>query len=195
MAGCFGCCCPPDPDSVQLISPRERKSSDGQRAPVRRSCTDCFCMLLFAVVLAAAVMVSKAAIRVGNPDRLTNGVDYMGGLCGRGSRAHLPYVFYPRLGDDLRSHQDLLSTAPWAVPLYGLCVDKCPAQGEQVLDYGCKHNHPECRWRENPLVTWCAIASPREFALPTHWPRFDRHRPRVEAALATRSLGAGRALS
>ena len=50
---------------------------------------------------------------MGDPGRLTNGVDYLGGLCGRAARADRPFIFYPRLSDDLRAHQQLLTSAPW----------------------------------------------------------------------------------
>ena len=152
--GCCGCCCPPDPDAEGLLSPRDRKSSEGHRLPVKRGCTDCFCLLLFALTVAGAGIVAKAAFRVGDPDRLVHGVDYTGALCGRGTRADTPYIYYPRLAEDLRAHEDMLSSAPWAIPLYGVCVPECPKQGAQVLDYGCERRHSKCRWRENPLISW-----------------------------------------
>jgi hypothetical protein len=158
--GCCSCCFPPDPDSEDLISPRERRSTDGQRLPIKRHCTDCLCLLLFVLTACAAAVVAKAAFRVGDPERLTNGVDYMGNVCGRGPLAGRPYVFYPLLSDDLAAHRELLAKAPWAVPLYGLCVPACPTQGEQVADYGCARRHRSCRWRDNPLISWCDPLAP-----------------------------------
>ena len=102
-------------------------------------------------------IVAKAAFAVGDPERLTNGEDYMGTLCGVGKHADKPFVFYPRLSDDLRAHRDMLTSSPWAIPLYGVCVSACPKQDEQVVDYGCERRHPKCRWRDNPLVYWCAL--------------------------------------
>ena len=46
--GCCACCCPPDADSEELLSSTDKRSSEGERADVRRGCTDCFCLLLFA---------------------------------------------------------------------------------------------------------------------------------------------------
>ena len=34
------------------------------------------------------------------------------------------------LAEDLTSYRDLISSSPWAVPLYGICVEACPKQGE-----------------------------------------------------------------
>ena len=48
----------------------------------------------------------------------------------------------------------MLTSAPWAIPLYGVCVAACPQQGDYVSDYGCDASHSRCQWAEKPLATW-----------------------------------------
>lgn len=150
---CRGCCCgPPDPDAEGLLSSHDGKS-DTQDADTRR-CTDCLCLLLFALTLAAAGTVAQAAFIVGDPERLTNGVDYTGALCGRGALSTQPYVYYPMLHEDLQAHREILMSAPWAIPLYGICVAACPQHGDDVVDYACQRGHHSCGWHADPLLGW-----------------------------------------
>ena len=88
---CCSCCCPPDPQSEELLSPRERKSDGSSERS--RGCTDCFCLLVFSATLLGASIIARAAFRVGDPERLTNGVDYTGALCGLGEHAARCVVF------------------------------------------------------------------------------------------------------
>ena len=88
---CCSCCCPPDPQSEELLSPRERKSDGSSERS--RGCTDCFCLLVFSATLLGASIIARAAFRVGDPERLTNGVDYTGALCGLGDHAARCVVF------------------------------------------------------------------------------------------------------
>ena len=108
------------------------------------------------MVLGVAGVIAAAAVRAGNPERLTNGEDYTGQLCGVGNMARKPHVYYPRLAADLATYHEQLSSSPWAIPLYGLCVEECPAQGTFVRDYPCDAWHGKCLWDSNPLISWYA---------------------------------------
>ncbi len=138
---CCGTCFPPEDE--QLLHPG-KLSSDGARS---RRCTDCLCLMLFMLILIPGGIIATAAFQVGDMRRLTSGEDYTGALCGVGDLAGRPYVFYPRLALDLLRFRSLLSAAPWAVPLYGVCVAACPSQGDGVLDYACDEGNAKCRWR------------------------------------------------
>ena len=142
---CCGGCCPPEEDLTKssLLKPGPR--SDG--AEKQRGCTDCLCLLLLALALVPAGIIAAAAFSVGDVRRLTNGEDYAGALCGVGDLETKPFVYYPRLALDLRRYQSMVSTAPWAIPLYGLCVAACPSQGDSVTDYPCDDGSDRCRWR------------------------------------------------
>ena len=98
---CCSCCCPPDPQSEELLSPRERKSDGSSERS--RGCTDCFCLLVFSATLLGASIIARAAFRVGDPERLTNGVDYTGALCGLGEHAARCVVFFFSHGDNISS--------------------------------------------------------------------------------------------
>ena len=83
----------------------------------RRHCTDCLCVLLLLAAWIAMTIVGffatgvleSTTIRVGNPYRLTNAIDYYGHICGYSSAViDQPYGYYLAEG---------LTTA---------CVSQCP---------------------------------------------------------------------
>lgn len=139
----MSCCFPPETDKALL----DRRRARSDNAEPTRGCTDCLCLLLFGLALVPAGIIAVAAFSVGNMQRLTNGVDYTGAVCGVGDLEERPYVYYPRLAEDLFRYRTMLSSAPWAVPLYGLCVAECPVQGDDVSDYPCERGNSLCRWR------------------------------------------------
>ena len=141
MVAC--CVCFPPEEERELLQPGKR-SSDG--SPPKRGCTDCLCCVVFILFLIPAGIIATAAFQVGDMRRLVRGQDYTGALCGFGSLADQPFVFYPRLAKDLQRYRSMLSAAPWAIPLYGVCVAECPSQGETVQDYACAEGSAKCRW-------------------------------------------------
>jgi choline transporter-like protein 2/4/5 len=121
-----------------------------------RKCTDCCCCILFFLSCGVMFLIQLAATSLGNPDMLLHGTDYTGATCGMGEMAAKPYTAYPRLGLDLIDHRDTITTAPWNVQLYGLCVEECPAQDVDVTDYICESvpDSSSCKWSSNPLVSY-----------------------------------------
>ena len=148
-----------------LLDPSRKRSDDGPR---ERQCTDCFCALLLVLVLAVAGTVAAVALRVGDTRRLMHGVDYTGKLCGVGALADRPLVVYPRLATDLEGYRGMLSTAPWAVPLYGLCVQSCPSRGDSVEDYPCVAGSPRCQ-HDRSAGTTAWIIDYDTSALASRW--------------------------
>ena len=63
-------------DDAALLSPGRARSSS--EPPRRRGCTDVLCLALFAIVLAVAGATASVALQMGDPQRLTHGVDYTG---------------------------------------------------------------------------------------------------------------------
>ena len=124
------------------------------QASKQRKCTDCCCLLIFFVCVSAMVVIQFAAAELGDPNKLTHGSDYTGAVCGLDTMVDKPYTHYPRLGKDLVTQRSLMLTSPWSIELYGLCVEKCPAQDEEVRDYPCDKRDPSCLWSYNPLVGW-----------------------------------------
>ena len=150
LGDCF-CCCPGESYEAALITERAsmKQSKD-------RKCTDCCCCILFFLSCGVMFLIQLAATSLGNPDMLLHGTDYTGATCGMGQMAAKPYTAYPRLGLDLIDHRDTITTAPWNVQLYGLCVEECPAQDVDVTDYICESvpDSSSCKWSSNPLVSY-----------------------------------------
>ncbi|CEL95710.1 unnamed protein product [Vitrella brassicaformis CCMP3155] len=66
-----------------------------QRILYERSCTDCFCCLLFTAFLGGMIFVGVIALQEGNPHRLYRGYNYNGRLCGEGTLEGRPLLFWP----------------------------------------------------------------------------------------------------
>ena len=140
-------CCPSRDYAPQLTERANLKK--------QRKCTDCCCFLLFFLSVGVMILIQTAASTLGDPNQLLHGTDYTGKTCGIGGMAAKPYAHYPRLGADLMAQRDKFATAPWNINLYGLCVEACPAQDEDVLDYICEQGSASCKWDRNPLLpTW-----------------------------------------
>ena len=140
------CCCPSREYEPQLTQRANLKSSK------QRKCTDCCCFLLFFLSVGVMMLIQTAASTLGDPNKLLHGADYTGTICGVGDMAAKPYAHYPRLGDDLVSQRGKFASEPWNIQLYGLCVETCPAQDEDVLDYICEQGSASCKWDRNPLL-------------------------------------------
>lgn len=94
---------------------------------IERSCQDCFFLLLFIAFWIGMIIVAITASRVGQPDRLLYGTDYIGNLCGVDniaagkvpsnfsrdftSKPYLYYLFVPPFDS-----------------YYKICVESCPTQ-------------------------------------------------------------------
>ena len=140
------CCCPSGEYEPQLAQRANLKSSK------QRKCTDCCCFLIFFLSVGVMMLIQTAAAKLGDPNKLLHGADYTGTICGVGDMAAKPYAHYPRLGDDLVSQRHKFASAPWNIHLYGLCVEACPAQDEDVHDYICEQGSASCLWAHNPLL-------------------------------------------
>jgi len=140
------CCCPSEEYEPQLTQRANLKSSK------HRKCTDCCCFLIFFLSVGVMMLIQTAASTLGDPNKLLHGTDYAGTICGIGDMAAKPYTHYPRLGADLVSQRGKFAVEPWNIQLYGLCVEACPAQGDDVHDYICEQGSAACKWRRNPLL-------------------------------------------
>ena len=148
--------CPPSALKAQpLITDR------AARLVAQRRCTDVFCLGLFLLVQAGALLIAFAAFSTGDPQRLVHGSDYSGHLCEHDT-------YYPRLGADLRAYnavwQDHPFELPHTIPLYGVCVDRCPERGEWVQDYGCVAGDAACAWSDEMTEL-----TQEEYKRPNEW--------------------------
>ena len=91
-----------------------------------KRCTDCCCLILFVI---SWLVLGLIAVGYHEPSRIVHGTDYLGRHCDN-------MVWYPRIAEYAYEQADVMQTRPWDVHLYGLCVAKCPEQGERVADYG-----------------------------------------------------------
>ena len=123
MGACCGCC----DDRQSDLDLLQIRVNPGPK--VNRHCTDPACCLLFTVVLAATAILLVFFWQVGDIRRIDHGRDHYGNLCGLGSQASKPFVFYPDLDTDFKKDPTLRGR-------YGICVSGCPKVGDVIPDYG-----------------------------------------------------------
>eukprot|EP00939_MAST-03C_sp_MAST-3C-sp1_P003986 g3986.t1 len=112
-----------------------------------RKCTDCFCLVVFLLVMLLWFFVGMFAAHTGEPRKLIYGTDSTGELCSAGMNVGKDYLYYPRLNEDLLASladlgtdweglQDSILTGGLDVmnkiKLTGVCVERCPYEGEVV---------------------------------------------------------------
>lgn len=128
-------------DEERYGSHRKLVASDiGLGAP--RSCTNIVVLFLFLCAWALMIVVAAAAWGKGDLERLLNGVDYLGNVCGKGS----PHGVASNVASDWGDRTSLFypvgfDTATRSFNVYdalklGVCLSRCPAAGERVSLYG-----------------------------------------------------------
>ncbi|GMI08068.1 hypothetical protein TrLO_g14282 [Triparma laevis f. longispina] len=103
-----------------------------------RGCTDCFCSILLIACWAAMTFVGLCCmgfiqndmLKEGIPARLTNGMDYLGNICGV-TDYNISYT--GENTKDLSKAYYLPSGAP-------VCVNSCPTAEEEYNGYYCKYD-------------------------------------------------------
>ena len=90
-------------------------------------------LILFAVFIAGFVGIWSVAGGNGDVARLLYGTNMDGKTCGQGDLADKKEIVYPRISLDLELQDGQIKTDPSAVKILGVCVDKCPKQGEKVV--------------------------------------------------------------
>jgi len=99
-------------------------------------CTDVFCLLLFVLYWLVMVIIFLAGWATGDLASLVYGADHAGNRCGQKEFEQRPYIWYPRIAQDLAMQHYALVTRPWEVTLYGVCVSECPKLGDgPIADY------------------------------------------------------------
>jgi hypothetical protein len=134
---------------ISRLEQRELRH-DVQHVP--RKCTDCLCVVLYALFCLAWLAVAVAAILFGNYWSLTHGRDYAGRLCGWDEGVEeKPLVAYPRLNKDLMEFglelgldildvskidlSDLSLEQLFSINVTGICVEACPVIGEVICSF------------------------------------------------------------
>eukprot|EP00611_Tribonema_gayanum_P025465 TRINITY_DN5798_c0_g2_i1.p1 TRINITY_DN5798_c0_g2~~TRINITY_DN5798_c0_g2_i1.p1 ORF type:complete len:646 (-),score=224.01 TRINITY_DN5798_c0_g2_i1:303-2240(-) len=103
-----------EPGSQKLQAP---PNFDG---PVKRKCTDTLFMLVLVCCWIAMTVIGIKAVQTGNPDRLVNGIDYQGRICGVDAGVEtLTKMYYIRFDGT------------------GVCVADCPAATDLNTLYTC----------------------------------------------------------
>ena len=128
----------PEPTEASSLVGKGPKDLEGRR------CVDVICLLLFAAFWVVMIALTSVVYTYGDPNKIFNGVDYMGQTCGDPANLNTSTrtkVWYPRIGDDLLEQSSSLSTGFfWDIQLYGVCVEQCPLYHPQhktvVQDYG-----------------------------------------------------------
>ena len=70
---------------------------EGFDGPVKRRCTDVLFMLLLIASWVAMTVIGIDSVKKGDPDKLINGVDYQGRICGVDADVKdLPNLYYIR---------------------------------------------------------------------------------------------------
>ena len=135
-------------------------SADFKGPGANRGCTDVLCGIMLIACWVSMTGVGLTAmgtitgfnetIPVGNPKRLTNGMDYQGHICGIDD-----YVL-PDTGEnikDLPKAYYLPSGAP-------VCVKECPTKDTEYTDYFCKYDLQKKITDASNIAFKTALASP-----------------------------------
>lgn len=115
-----------------------------------RKCTDCICLVFFAVFWAGMVGLMGFVYSAGDVNKIVHGTDYMGNTCGVGNFTQRNKVWYPRIGDDVMEQSSTLASGFWwDINLYGVCVQHCPTyhanRVDVIQDYGYGHSAEAAR--------------------------------------------------
>eukprot|EP01059_Diplonema_ambulator_P011605 TRINITY_DN215_c0_g3_i2.p1 TRINITY_DN215_c0_g3~~TRINITY_DN215_c0_g3_i2.p1 ORF type:complete len:624 (+),score=133.08 TRINITY_DN215_c0_g3_i2:65-1936(+) len=107
----------------------------------KRGCTDFLFLVLFVAALLGYAVMCSIAYETGNPWRLIYGTDYLGNVCGLTGGKNAPRVAESVVGnwtemDTLWYPFDMekIDEFDQAVNM-GICVDKCPEEGDIVHVY------------------------------------------------------------
>lgn len=100
-----------------------------------RSCTDCWCLFVFAACWVVLIILAATVFSKGDPDRLLYGTDYMGNVCAKGSPdvdagnwSLRKLLWYPVTYDP--NQRKLILTE--AIDL-GVCVETCPKRSDLLV--------------------------------------------------------------
>ena len=112
-----------------------------------RKVTDMCCLLIFIVTMVLWIAIGIFATQAGEPKRLIYGRDLTGDLCSQAPNENKNFLYYPRLNEDLLESLSELGT-DWEglqnailtggldlltkIKLTGVCVERCPFEGEVV---------------------------------------------------------------
>lgn len=118
--------------SAQAMLQREAGAHPTIGLKAKRSCTDCWCLLVFALMWAAMIAVAVIAFSRGDPLRLIYGTDYLGNICGEGDApaaynisnaewSSRKQLWYPITFDPIGRRMFITE----AIDL-GICVADCP---------------------------------------------------------------------
>jgi len=113
-------------DSTAAEQKPLKSSKYGPQDLEDRRCTDVFCLIMFVLSLLTVFTTSIMIFVRGDINDIRYGVDYAGNRCGTGVNHGKKKLWYPRIGEDVAEQSIVLSTRPWDIVLYGICVPACP---------------------------------------------------------------------
>ncbi|GMH74283.1 hypothetical protein TrST_g7085 [Triparma strigata] len=113
-------------------------NADFKGPGANRGCTDCFCSILLIacwmamtfVGLCVTGFIENDMLKEGNPARLTNGMDYLGNICG------VTDYNITATGENTKD----LSKAFYLPNGAPVCVNSCPTAEEEYTGYYCKYD-------------------------------------------------------
>mmetsp|Transcript_33039 Transcript_33039/g.69073 ORF Transcript_33039/g.69073 Transcript_33039/m.69073 type:complete len:725 (-) Transcript_33039:448-2622(-) len=91
-----------------------------------RGCTDIMFLLFYIAFWGLMIYIGIVAFMNGDPSRLISGYDFNGNICGQGSKANYPYLYYPNPWPNASTGNPDLT---WAV-----CVKSCPYETRKPPD-------------------------------------------------------------
>ena len=114
-----------------------------------RKCTDCLFLVLFIVFWVGMFYVAAVGFMNGDPAKLINPSDYLGGTCGSlkdtcfpkddaGSCSSKPFGTFPRLAEDIYNEMKKGGAStfdPLELKVYTVCAEACPKKGDWICNY------------------------------------------------------------
>lgn len=140
--------------------------------PVKRSCTDACCCILFFVAFISLTIVHIDSFCKVSPFRITRPFDHAGNACGIDDMKDFPYVYYP--AKTMSYDGPLGAKAFYLNPenRWGVCTKMCPTSfTREDRDGMCMEGNNTCTWyaEDSPklyLHRWCLYRTGLTFAAP-----------------------------
>jgi hypothetical protein len=112
----------------ETLTGEEKKTPTKDKILEGRTCTDWPCLIIFLGYLGFMVYIMVYAYQNGDMNKLTNGVDFQGNVCGSDKTAEFPYLYWCGQSNSFVGFPASLNLE---LPI---CVKKCPDEDSETMN-------------------------------------------------------------
>jgi len=111
----------------------EKEATEDILPSVHRGCTDFMFFVLFVAYIVGMIGLTAIGYQTGDPNRLIQGADHLGELCGGPNRQGQKFIVYPRVEEDIFISGFLDGGANLeSLSFFSICQSRCPLSNEYV---------------------------------------------------------------